>query len=167
MRQGIIFGILISIFSFAIVHYLVGDANTSDLDIIIMRNGEEVFSTPLLYTDDTEQIWYVHEADGDIKVLVDDEIIDYYDFDLSLEQLQNPDNIDYNAIYKVSGEQTEINMIVNSDGGVRVYEANCPDKIDVKIGEIRDTSKVITCAPHKLVIKLRSNGPAQEGELDA
>ncbi len=166
MKQGIIFGILISIFSFALVHYLIGDVETSNLDIIILQNGEEVFSTPLLYTSDVEQIWYVQEEDGDIKILVDDQIIDYYHFDLSLEQLQDPNNIDYNAIYNVSGVKTEINMIINTSGGVRVIEANCPDKIDVKLGEIRDTSKVITCAPHKLVIKLRSNGPSLEGEID-
>lgn len=166
MKQGIIFGILISIFSLALVHYLVGDASSSDLDIIIMQNGEEIFSTPLLYTDDVEQIWYVHEEDGDTKVLVDDEIIDYYKFDQNLNQLADPSNIDYNKIYAVSGVETEINMIINTEGGVRVIEANCPDKIDVKLGVITDTSKVITCAPHKLVIKLRSNGPAQEGELD-
>lgn len=166
MKQGIIFGILISIFSFALVHYLIGDVETSNLDIIILQNGEEVFSTPLLYTNDVQQIWYVHEEDGDIKVLVDQEIIDYYHLDQNLEDLQNPKNIDYNAIYDVSGVQTEINMIINTGGGVKVIEANCPDKIDVKIGEIRDTSKVITCAPHKLVIKLRGNSNSSGGELD-
>lgn len=166
MRQGIIFGIIISIFSLALVHYLSPEASSSDLDIIIMQNGEEIFSTPLLYNKGTELIWYVHEEDGDTKVLVDDEIVDYYGFDQTLDDLLDPKNIDYDRIYEVSGTETEINMIMNSDGGVRVYEANCPDKIDVKLGVITDTSKVITCAPHKLVIKLRSNGGVQEGELD-
>lgn len=166
MKQGIIFGIIISIFSFASIHFLVGGGSTSNLDIIIMQNGEEIFSTPLLYTSDTELIWYVHEENGDKKVLVDDEIIDYYNLDLTLEELQNPDNIVYQDIYAVSGLNTEINMIVNSDGGVKVIAANCPDKIDVKLGEIRDTTKVIICAPHKLVIKLRGDGKQSAGELD-
>lgn len=163
MKQGIIFGICISIISFALVHFLVGEVETSDLDIIIMQDGEEIFSTPLLYTLDTMQIWYVHEEDGDIHVLVDEEIIDYYNFDTDLESLEDTSNLDYDAIYAVSGYQTEINIIINTGGGVRVIEANCPDRIDVKIGEIRDTSKVITCAPHKLVIKLKSNEPNQGG----
>lgn len=166
MKQGIIFGIIISIFSFALVHYLSGDVSSSDLDIIILQNGEEVFSTPLLYTDEVQNIWYVHEESGDIKVLVDEEIIDYYNLDQSVEDLEDPKNIDYNAIYAVSGVRTEINMLINTGGGVKVIEANCPDKIDVKIGEIRDTSKVITCAPHKLVIKLRGNSNSSGGELD-
>ncbi len=166
MKQGIIFGILISIFSFVLVHYLVGDVNTSDLDLIILHNGEEVFSTPLLYSDEVQYIWYVHEEDDNIKVLVDEEIIEYYNFDQSLTELADPINIDYQAIYDVSGVNTEINMMTNTNGGVRVIEANCPDKIDVRLGEIRDTSKVITCAPHKLVIKLRSNAPQSGGELD-
>ncbi len=166
MKQGIIFGICISIISLALVHFLVGESTSSNLDIIIMQNGEEIFSTPLLYTNETELIWYVHEEDGETKVLTDKAIIKYYGFDLTLDQLADPDNIDYSQIYAVSGKQTEINMIINSGGGVRVIEANCPDKIDVKLGEIRDTSKVITCAPHKLVIKLRSNGPSDGGELD-
>ncbi len=166
MKQGIIFGICISIISLALVHFLVGETTSSNLDIIIMQNGEEIFSTPLLYTNETELIWYVHEEDGETKVLVDKEIIKYYGFDLTLEELADPDNIDYGRIYEVSGKQTEINMIINTGGGVRVYAANCPDKIDVKMGEISDTSKVITCAPHKLVIKLRSNGPSDGGEID-
>lgn len=166
MRQGIIFGILISITSLVLVHFLVGNAQASDLDIIIMQNGEEIFSTPLLYNNETEVIWYVHEADGDMLTLVDQEIIDYYNFDLSVDELASQDKIDYNTIMNVSGRDTELNIITNSNGGVRVVEANCPDKIDVKIGEISDTSKVITCAPHKLVIKLRSNSPATGGELD-
>ncbi len=167
MRQGIIFGILISIISFALVQSLIGEVSSSDLDVIILHDGEEVFSTPLLYSDDIQYIWYVHEEDNDnIEVLVDEEIIDYYGFDQSLEDIANPKNIDYEAIYKVSGVNTEINIITNTNGGIRVIEANCPDKIDVRIGEIRDTSKVITCAPHKLVIKLRSNSSSSEGELD-
>lgn len=167
MKQGIIFGIVISIFSFAFVQYLMPNENSSALDIIIMQDGEEVFSTPLLYSDKVEQIWYVHEGNGNTKILRDEEIIDYYNFQLSVDDLLTPSNIDYNQIYEKSGKHTEINMIVNTGGVVRVIEANCPDKIDVKIGEISDPSKVITCAPHKLVIKLRSNGPAEDGEIDA
>lgn len=166
MKQGIIFGILISIFSFALVHYLVGEGESSNLDIIVLHDGEEIFSTPLLYTRDTQVIWYVHEASGEIKILVDEEIIDYYKLDIPVSELQDPKNINYKKIYDVSGKETEINMIVNNDGSVKVIEANCPDKIDVKIGEISDTSKVITCAPHKLVIKLRSNDPLAKGEID-
>ncbi len=166
MKQGIIFGIIISLFSFIAIQYITPKSITNDLDIIIMQNGEEVYSTPLLYSEQTQIIWYVHEEDEEIKILVDEQIIEYYNFDLTLEQLQNADNINYDDIYQVSGVDTEINMIINTNGGVRVIEANCPDKIDVQIGEIRTTDKVITCAPHKLVIKLRSNNRHIEGEID-
>ncbi len=164
MKQGIIFGILISIISFVLVHFLFPTTNGSGLDIIILQNGEEIFSAPLLYNEDSQIIWYVHDEE-EIKVLVDDEIIEYFGLDLTVDELTDVSNLDYNQIFKVAGNDAEINMLVNTNGGVKVYEANCPDKIDVKIGEIRDTSKVITCAPHKLVIKLRGDGNGDE--LDA
>ncbi|WOO86665.1 NusG domain II-containing protein [Mollicutes bacterium LVI A0039] len=166
MKQGIIFGILISIFSFTLVYFLFGNTNVTNLDIIIMQDGEEIFSTPLLLSEDVQYIWWIHEQDGEMKVLVDQEIIDYYQFDFELEELQTIEHSEYMDIYHKSGMHAEINMLINTEGTVKVIEANCPDKIDVKMGEISDTSKVITCAPHKLVIKLRNNGPSSEGELD-
>lgn len=166
MKQGIIFGIIISIVSFALVHSLAGGSSSSNLNIIIMKNGEEIFSTPLLYDNTEELIWYVHEDDGDTKILVDNQIIEYYGFDMTLDELRDPANISYKQIYDVSGVNSEINMIVNTDGGVRVIEANCPDRIDVKMGLIHDTSHVITCAPHKLVIKLRGTTSPNEEEID-
>ncbi len=167
MRQGIIFGIVISVLSFYLVNIMFTSNLNENLDIVIMQNGEEIFSTPLLYSNEVENIWYIHEVDNEIKILTDNEIIEYYNFDLSVNELQNPDNIDYNKIYNVSGVDTEINMIQNTNGCVRVIFANCPDKIDVKMGEIRSTNKVITCAPHKLVIKLRNSNPNIEEEFDA
>ncbi len=165
MRQGIIFGIIITILSFTSVYFIIGSGDTTNLDIIIMQDGEEIYSTPLLYSDQVEIIWYVHE-DKERLVLKNQEIIDYYNLDISIEQLANIENIDYRKIIAKSGSTAEVNMLINSNGNVYVYEANCPDKIDVKIGKINNTSKIITCAPHKLVIKLRSNQKQAKEELD-
>lgn len=168
MKQGIVFGVIITILSFMIVNYLVGPTYQDGLDIVILHDGEEIYNTPLRYDEGTDVIWYVHSHSNDDEYifLENEEIIDYYDFDMTVEQLQDNSNIDYERIFEVSGNDVEINMLINSNGSIHVYEANCPDKIDVKIGKISDTSKVITCAPHKLVIKLRSD-QAIEGELDA
>lgn len=40
-------------------------------------------------------------------------------------------------------------------GKVRVIEANCPDKLDVKQGFIEDIGQVIVCLPNRLVVEIK------------
>lgn len=40
---------------------------------------------------------------------------------------------------------------------VRVIEASCPDKLDVKQGYIKNIGEIIVCVPNRLVIEIKSN----------
>lgn len=46
------------------------------------------------------------------------------------------------------------NLVEIGDGRVRVIEADCPDKIDVKQGYISETHEMIVCLPNRLVIEI-------------
>lgn len=46
------------------------------------------------------------------------------------------------------------NTLVISDKEVRVVQADCPDKLDVKQGAIGKSGETIVCLPNKLVIKI-------------
>ncbi len=165
MKQGIIFGTVLTILSFFIVGYLK-DSLVDDLvipEVVLVQDGEEIYSSPFLRKGQ-QVIWYVNES-GNKIILKDEEIIDYYNLDIKKEDLIDLDKINMDKIYEVSGKDMEINMIINKDGYVEVIEANCPRKKDVKMGKIYDSSKVITCVPHKLIIKIK--GIKGSDEIDA
>ena len=54
------------------------------------------------------------------------------------------------------------NSIQVEDGKIRVLDADCPDKVCVRSGWRTAGGAPIVCLPHKLVIKMESNG-----EVDA
>lgn len=47
------------------------------------------------------------------------------------------------------------NLIEIGDESVRVIDADCPDKIDVKQGSISKIGETIVCLPHKLVLEIK------------
>lgn len=47
------------------------------------------------------------------------------------------------------------NLIEIGDEEVRVIEASCPDKIDVKQGYISNIGETIVCLPNRLVIEIK------------
>ena len=47
------------------------------------------------------------------------------------------------------------NLIEIGDEEVRVIEADCPDKIDVKQGYISRIGETIVCLPNKMVIEIK------------
>lgn len=49
-----------------------------------------------------------------------------------------------------------LNILEVSENGVKVIEANCPDKLDVKFGEINKVGQSIICMPNRLVIQIKS-----------
>jgi hypothetical protein len=51
------------------------------------------------------------------------------------------------------------NLIELGDGKVRVIEADCPDKIDVKQGYVSRIGETIVCLPHRLVIEIKGSSP--------
>lgn len=55
------------------------------------------------------------------------------------------------------------NLIEIGDEKVRVIEADCPDKLDVKQGYISKAGEVIVCLPNRLVIEIKG---ANEKDVD-
>ncbi len=56
------------------------------------------------------------------------------------------------------------NLIEIGDERVRVIEADCPDKIDVKQGYISNTNEIIVCLPNRLVVEII--GEIEDEKLD-
>ncbi len=73
---------------------------------------------------------------------------------------------DKNIIGKTIPIKTEFgyNLIEIGDEKVRVIEADCPDKLDVKQGYISKVGEVIVCLPNKLVIEIK--GIDDERDVD-
>ncbi len=57
------------------------------------------------------------------------------------------------------------NLIEIKNGKVRVIEASCPDKVDVKQGYIKNVGEIIVCVPNRLIIELKSG--EENTDLDA
>jgi hypothetical protein len=59
------------------------------------------------------------------------------------------------------------NDIVVSKDKVYIEDADCYDKLCVKMGEIYDSGQMIVCLPNKLVLQIEKlDGTAPEGEVD-
>lgn len=48
-----------------------------------------------------------------------------------------------------------VNTLVISGGAASVTEADCPDKVCVRRGEVRYEGETIVCLPHRLVVEIR------------
>lgn len=57
------------------------------------------------------------------------------------------------------------NKIEIGDGKVRVIEADCPDKLDVKQGWISNQGEIIVCLPNRMVVEIKSEKNVSE-EID-
>ncbi len=64
----------------------------------------------------------------------------------------------------VTCEERGYNLILISDGQVRVTDADCPDKLCIHQRQISRNGESIICLPHKLVIQIVSG---KESGLDA
>lgn len=56
------------------------------------------------------------------------------------------------------------NLLEIGDDKVRVIEASCPDKIDVKQGYISNIGETIICLPNKLVVEIK--GMDKDNQID-
>lgn len=59
----------------------------------------------------------------------------------------------YYTIETASGE----NVLVVEDGSARMISADCPDKLCVNMGAIKNQGENIICLPHKLVIQIEGD----------
>lgn len=60
--------------------------------------------------------------------------------------------------------QYGFNLIEIGDERVRVKEADCPDKLDVKKGFISNIGETIVCLPNKLIVEIK--GVQEEEVID-
>lgn len=56
------------------------------------------------------------------------------------------------------------NLIEIGDEEVRVIQADCPDKLDVKKGYISNIGETIVCLPNKMIVEIK--GVAKGEEMD-
>ena len=63
-----------------------------------------------------------------------------------------------NATFEITGSGGGSNILVVQDGSAWMEEANCPDKLCVKMGKISRTGQSIVCLPHKVVIEIAGAG---------
>lgn len=54
------------------------------------------------------------------------------------------------------------NLIEIGDEKVRVIDADCPDKLDVRKGWIGNVGETIVCLPNKMVIEIKGHNKNQE-----
>ena len=55
----------------------------------------------------------------------------------------------------VGGPETGRNLIRVEDGAVRVAQADCPDKICVHTGPIRQAGEIIACLPNGVIVYIQ------------
>ena len=87
-----------------------------------------------------------------VQVLVDGEI--FYEY-----------NLDENGEYSIETDMGA-NTLVIKDKKAYVSEADCPDKLCVKQGEISKSGQSVICLPHKLVVTIVDD-EGETPELDA
>ena len=56
------------------------------------------------------------------------------------------------------------NLIEMGEDSVRVIEASCPDKLDVKQGSISKPGEIIVCLPNRLIVEIK--GERDSKDLD-
>lgn len=79
-----------------------------------------------------------------VEIEVDGKPYAEYDF----VSLISPKTIEINTEYGY-------NILEISKNGVKVIDADCKDKLDVKQGIICRTNESIICLPHRLIIKIK------------
>ena len=60
-----------------------------------------------------------------------------------------------------------VNVVRVEKGRICVKEADCPDKVCVHSGWLKNSAAPICCLPHKLVIKIEKDGDAGDDVPDA
>lgn len=69
-----------------------------------------------------------------------------------------------NRTVTIQGTDQSYNLLLISEGKVRVTDADCPDKLCIRQKSISKNGESIICLPHKLVILIDS---PEESDLDA
>lgn len=65
--------------------------------------------------------------------------------------------LNQNKKVTIEGKGDGKNILIISDGKARMEEADCPDGICVKKGEISRVSESIICLPHEVVVEIKES----------
>ena len=157
MKQALVVSaiiIILSLFGFNQLQKTFITPNAKQLNFTILQAGD------ILYTGflDQEQVVWVVQENNTTKVLVDQEILDYYHFAKIPEIGTFSDPSIWEAIYDVSEKDVEINMLYVKDQQLQMYEANCANQQCIRVGAINKPGQTLTCAPHRLVVKINGIG---------
>lgn len=73
-------------------------------------------------------------------------------------------NLSENRTLTVKGLEQSYNLLLLSEGSVRVTDADCPDQLCIRQKSINRDGESIICLPHQLVILINS---PEESDFDA
>ncbi|MGN0990015.1 MAG: NusG domain II-containing protein [Candidatus Ventricola sp.] len=69
--------------------------------------------------------------------------------------------------YEIAQDDGSLNIIRVQDGAVWMEEANCRDGLCIRQGRMKNGAKTIVCLPHKVVVQLEGDAPADDNsDLD-
>ncbi len=95
--------------------------------------------------------YYKDSTGAEVMILLDGEVVGSY-------PLLEDDTV------TITDEEGGFNLVLISNGEVRVCDADCPDKLCIKQKSISKGGESIICLPHKLVVQIMSK---EESDLDA
>lgn len=73
-----------------------------------------------------------------------------------------PLDADAEETFTVESGEDGFNTIQIADGKIGITDANCPDRLCVKMGMISSSAYPISCLPHKLVIQIEDSENSKE-----
>lgn len=57
------------------------------------------------------------------------------------------------------------NIIEINEHSIRIIDADCPDRICVNDGAINAPGQLLVCLPHKLMIEIKNDDPAETADI--
>ncbi len=71
-------------------------------------------------------------------------------------------SLNEDAEITVSGYDGGKNTIIVSNGTVYMSDADCPDRLCVRMGAVSRTGETIVCLPHRVVVEVTASGKDQD-----
>ena len=100
----------------------------------------------------------VISVDGDVVLKCSLDVFGNFDTE---EELRSGAEIYDDRVLSFSEEGVEVKTAMGyniiryeAGGGIRCTEADCPDKVCIETGEIKDATAVIVCLPHSLTARI-------------
>ena len=100
----------------------------------------------------------VISVDGDVVLKCSLDVFGNFDTE---EELRSGAEIYDDRVLSFSEEGVEVKTAMGYNiiryeigGGIRCTEADCPDKVCIETGEIKDATAVIVCLPHSLTARI-------------